>query len=140
MFSMNGNTNFQVTCPNGLTVSVGIGNGHYCSRRAKSLTEKMQEMTSPPATVTSQTAEVAVFDTDGKIMRVEENQHGIISLEPGGNDAQGWMSVVKFSAILQAALTYSPPLEKGKPEAPRPVPARDEYLEGIMNRHKPEEG
>lgn len=55
---------FQVTFPNGWTVSIGIGSGHYCSNRNRreAYWAKM---------INSQDAEIAVWKNNGKISIIE---------------------------------------------------------------------
>lgn len=68
MITVNNNKGFKLTFDNGLTISVQIGNGNYCSNQNSNINEMEQRITE------STTAEIAIWNEENKWFTFEGDQ------------------------------------------------------------------
>lgn len=97
MFQAFENKGFQVSFPNGLTLSVHFGPGNYCEHRS----ERTRK-------VGSKDAEIAVFETTKPISgwgyRFADGE--------GGSGSCGWLSPVMVARTMALVAEHSGPYEE----------------------------
>ena len=83
MFKITDSKGFQMTFENGYTISVQFGPGNYCDNHSL-------EWDAPQKTnISSNTAEIAVFDPDNNFVRIDEHDDVIGHLT--AEDVLEWM-------------------------------------------------
>lgn len=94
-FRITGGKGFQMTFPNGYTVSVQFGPGNYCDRNNSRFDEPAQaiENGSVFGAWDADTAEVAIMDSNGSFVR----------LDGWMDDVIGWQSPTDVLQIIQKA-------------------------------------
>jgi len=68
MITVNSNKGFKLKFDNGLTISVQIGNGNYCSNQYSNINEMEQRITE------SNTAEIAIWNEENKWFTFDGDQ------------------------------------------------------------------
>jgi len=85
-FKINNGRGFQITLPNGWTVSVQFGEGHYGSNRDREQTPANSEFWE------AKLAEIACFPSDG---------NGEWYQFPNEDEVKGWVTVAEFLEWLE---------------------------------------
>ena len=98
MFRTTNNKGFQVTFPNGLTLSTQFGRGNYCENRMKQLTGDAQ----------SKNCEIAIIDESGA-WRTREILDTIEEVDLAGtDDVEGYLNISEWLLILNKVANYKP--------------------------------
>jgi hypothetical protein len=94
MFESTGGRGFQISFPNGLTVSVQWGYGLYCENKHKASARNETNAQACECYLRSVDAEVAVFRTDGGDWSTRDFLPGI------GDDVKGYCSPMEVADLI----------------------------------------
>ncbi len=90
------NKGFQLTFPNGVTLSTQFGWGNYCSNRDK----EIPDYTKPRPDNFSEDAEIAILGPDGKWLTSE--------FKDDGDDVLGWVTIKDWLAAFDFCRNWKP--------------------------------
>ena len=92
---------FQMTFPNGITISVQFGAGNYCENRDFSARSTMAEAATGEAGCLN--AEIALWDASGTWI-TREYQRDALKLNPH-DDVMGWLTTLDVAHAINWAAT-----------------------------------